>query len=77
VWARGQFGGWLPVARGELGLVESLRGREPARLRQASGLHWAACANGGGRPAGPLGLGWAMWEWGREKRLAGPGSASS
>jgi hypothetical protein len=76
-WARGQFGGRQPVARGELGVAESLRGRKPARLRQASGPHWAASANGVGRPARPLGLGWATREWGRQKRLAGPGSASS
>jgi hypothetical protein len=33
--------------------------------------------NRGGRPTGPLGLGWAMREWGRQNLLAGPGSASS
>jgi hypothetical protein len=75
--ARGQFGGRQPVVRGELGVAESLRGRKPARLRPASGPHWAASVNGGGRLSGPLSLGWATREWGRLKRLAGPGSASS
>jgi hypothetical protein len=75
--AWGQFGGRQPVARGELGVAKSLRGRKLARLRQASGPHWAASTNEVGRPAGPLGLSWATWEWGRLKRLAGPGSASS
>jgi hypothetical protein len=37
----------------------------------------AARVNGGGRPSGPLGLGWATREWGRQNRLAGPGLASS
>jgi hypothetical protein len=77
VRARGQFGGWQPVARGELGVAESLRGRKPARLRQASRPHWAASANRVGRPAGPLGLSWATRKWGRQKWLAGPGLASS
>jgi hypothetical protein len=75
--ARGQFGGRQPVARGELGVAEFLRGRRPARLRQASRLHWAASVKGVGRLIGPLSLGWATQEWGRQKRLAGPGSASS
>jgi hypothetical protein len=61
------------MARGELGVAESPRGRKPARLRQASGPHWAASANGGRRPAGPLGLSWAMWEWG--DRSGWPGRA--
>jgi hypothetical protein len=33
--------------------------------------------NGGRRLTGPLGLGWATREWGRQNRLAGPGLASS
>jgi hypothetical protein len=33
--------------------------------------------NGGRRLTGPLSLGWATQEWGRQNRLAGPGSASS
>jgi hypothetical protein len=60
----------------QIGVAESLRGRKPVRLRQASGPHWAASANRVGRLAGPLSLGWATREWGRQKRLAGPGSAS-
>jgi hypothetical protein len=75
--ARGQFSDRQPVPWGELGVAEFLRGRRPARLWQASGPHWAASAKGVGRPTGPLGLSWATREWGRQKRLAGPGSASS
>jgi hypothetical protein len=74
---RGLFGGRQLVAWGELGVAEFLQGRRPARLRQASGPHWAASAKGVGRSTGLLGLGWATREWGRQKRLAGPGSASS
>jgi hypothetical protein len=49
-----------------------------ARLRERAGRAGpAAKVNGGGRPTGPLGLSWAMREWGRQNRLAEPGSASS
>jgi hypothetical protein len=37
----------------------------------------AVRVNEGGRPNGPLGLGWATREWGRQNWLARPGSASS
>jgi hypothetical protein len=49
---------WLAAG----GVAKSLRGGKPARLRPASGPHWAASANGAGRPAGPLSLDWATRE---------------
>jgi hypothetical protein len=52
-----------------------LRGARPRERAGQAGL--AAKMNGGGRPTGPLGLGWATREWGRQNRLAGPGSTSS
>jgi hypothetical protein len=73
--ARGQFGGRQPVARGELGVAEFLRGRRLAQLQQASGPHWAASAKGGGRPTrlfiGAGRAGWAAWEWGKESGWSG------
>jgi hypothetical protein len=65
----GQFGGRQPVARGELGVAESLRGRRPARLWQASGPHWALSANGRGRPSGPRGSGGDRGGWPGRARL--------
>jgi hypothetical protein len=46
-----------------------------ARLRQATGPHWAATAKGGGRSAGPLGFGWVAR--GKEKKRKRVGWAGS